>query len=133
VAEPGTVRVQRTRSLDGGRQRWRGGRQQVSSAGGAGSVEQKQGEAWAHAKRGGEGGLSLRQLIDGGGGGGGFGSAVLRRQGWPPVVPNDRRRTLQVGGIDRGDRGLWIWRGGARRAAHRGKRGERGHRPNPDG
>jgi hypothetical protein len=62
-----------------------------------------------------------------------FGSAVLRRQRWPPVVPDDWRRTLQVERGERGEWGPWIGRGEARRAAHRGKGGERQRWPNPDG
>jgi hypothetical protein len=48
--------------------RWYDCRRWLSGTGGAGSVAREPGEARVHARRGGEGGLSLRWLVDGGGG-----------------------------------------------------------------
>jgi hypothetical protein len=62
-----------------------------------------------------------------------FDSGVLWWPRWPPVVPDDRRRTLEVGGREGGEWGSWIGIGETRKAAHQGKGGEQRRQPNPDG
>jgi hypothetical protein len=65
-----------------------------------------------------------------------FGLAVLQRQWWPPVVPDDRRRTLQVEGREREvseGRGLGEERLGGRHTEEREESGGAGQIPTDDG
>jgi hypothetical protein len=65
-----------------------------------------------------------------------FGLAVLLRQWWPPVVPDDRQRTLQVEGREREvseGRGLGEERLGGRHTEEREESGGAGQIPTDDG